>query len=62
MPTPQYVIVTERWTQTEGWRKIGDGDWQPIDLTVFGGRVPFITLDVMPEFWMREYLQPIENK
>lgn len=39
-----FITVMERWTPTSGERKIGDGPWEPIDLSLYGGKTPFVFL------------------
>jgi hypothetical protein len=49
------ILVLERWTPTSGQRKIGNGPWEAIDLSLYGGKVPFVTLDLeLPYGWQRE--------
>jgi len=40
-----YITIRERWYRDRGERKIGDGPWKPIDLSVYGGRVPVVFLN-----------------
>ena len=46
-----HVIVQEKWTRTEGWRKVGHGEWEPIDLSCYGGRIPFVVLNPNIDWW-----------
>jgi hypothetical protein len=46
---PDRITILERWTQTSGQRKIGDGPWEDIDLSLYGGRVPFVFWKEPPE-------------
>jgi hypothetical protein len=40
-----HIVIIERWTRKEGWRKVGNGSWEPIDLAAYGGRVPVVFLN-----------------
>lgn len=41
-----FIIIEERWSRTSSERRIGNGPWEPIDLSVYGGQVP---ITFMPE-------------
>ena len=50
-----HIVITERWTRTDGWRRVGYGPWEPIDLTPYGGKVPIAFGNdvqwIMQEIW-----------
>ena len=58
----EYVTVYERWYVHEerGQRKIGDGPWEEIDLSPWGGRKPvvFLRLPEDVEWFEEERLVP----
>lgn len=39
-----YVVIQEEFTETSWRRKIGDGPWEDIDLSLYGGRAPVVFL------------------
>lgn len=50
-----YIVIEERWTRYSGERKI-NGQWEPIDLSLYGGRPPFYIVEWFnqPESQTRE--------
>jgi hypothetical protein len=48
------IVVMERWTADGGWRKVGNQPWEPIDLRLYGGKLPFVIFDfVRREAWRK---------
>lgn len=39
-----YIVIEERWTRYSGERKV-NGKWEPIDLSLYGGRPPFYIVE-----------------
>jgi len=58
MSAADIITILEKWTRTEGWRKVGNGPWERIDLTPYGGIVPVVFLNPRIDWHITEYWEP----